>query len=113
MAQYGSLVNSILSGNKSTVTPEVGMGVTLCMWSDRHPYTVVKVLSNRRIVVQEDNYKRIDDNGMSECQKYEYTPNPEASEVIVTLRKNGQWKEMGGRSVFSLGFREKYHDFSF
>jgi hypothetical protein len=112
--QHGSLVNMLMAGANKMVVPEVGMGATEVMFSDRHPYTVVEVKSERRIVVQRDNYKRTDTNGMSESQTYEYTPNPSAPKVVVTRRKDGSWREMGhGKgSSFMLGAREEYYDFS-
>lgn len=98
-----------------TITPEVGMGATLCMWSDQRPCTVLSV-SGKTIVVQEDHATRTDKNGMSEDQTYTYAPNPDGETLTFTLRKNGRWVQKGstlehGISL-SLGHREKYHEFS-
>ena len=54
-----------------------------------------KVAQQSQIIVQRDNAKRTDKNGMSETQQYEYTANPEARKVTVTLRKNGRWVTQG------------------
>ena len=113
---YGSLVNQLL-GTASDLVPVVGMGATKIMWSDRKPYTVVEVINTTTVVVQEDDYKRVDTNGMSDSQSYEFSPNPEGIKYTVTRRKNGQWVRKGSSmkdgAKFCLGTRDKYHDFSF
>ncbi len=96
---------------QTEVVPVVGMGCTILSYSDRHPATVTQILSKSRFVIQEDNYKRIDDNGMSDCQTYEYTPNPEASKQVVMKTKKG-WKILKDRYIH-LGHRNRYYDFSF
>lgn len=119
--QTGSLVN-LISGNAKYPEPEVGMGATILGWTDRNPATIVAVRTNKdgkaiEVQVQEDNYKRVDANGMSEMQDYEYTPNPEAPIRRYSLRNNGAWVRVGetakGGQRLAIGRREKYHDFSF
>lgn len=113
--RYGSMTNLIMDNSKTPV-PEVGMGATRLGWTDRHPYTVIEVKSPKRIVVQADDAKRIDKNGMSESQDYEFNPNPEGETVEISLRKNGRWIEVGQSSKgtsFLIGHREKYYDYSF
>lgn len=121
--ETASFVNHLYSAAKSP-EPVVGMPATILSWTDRRPATVVEVNSKKRyIVVQEDNARRIDNNGMSESQEYEYTPNPEANRQVFRKMKDGSWlrhvinpatnrlvKRSGG---LMLGRREKYHDFSF
>ena len=34
------------------------------------------------VVVQQDHAKRKDNNGMSDCQSYEYTPNPDGKKLL-------------------------------
>jgi hypothetical protein len=120
--ETGSLMNHVFSGYNDV--PAVGMGATILMWSDREPATIIEVNEKKRyIVVQEDNAKRIDTNGMSESQDYEYSPNPEGSKRIYRKMKNGRWQEhyinpetgrlVKGGGYLSIGDREKYHDFSF
>lgn len=92
---------------------KVGIGATEIVGSDRYPYTVVEVLSDKKIVVQADDYKRTDKNGMSESQTYEYTPNPNSLRVVVTLRKNGRWVregESGKGRGFAIGHRDAHQD---
>jgi hypothetical protein len=108
MAEHGSLVNQ-LSGD-AAVTPEVGMGATELGWTDRHAYTIVKVISPITIEVQRDTATRVDKNGMSECQKYEFTPNPIGKVVRLRKTKKG-WCYKGQR--FAIGYRDEYYDYSF
>ena len=110
---YGSMVNAIGNQTQSKV-PKVGIGVTELMYSDRHPYTVTEILSEKRIKVRRCNSKRIDNNGFSESQDYEYTEDLEAPEIELFLNKFGRWKERGHAdgSTFLIGRREEYYDFT-
>lgn len=124
----GSVNNWIMgNGVKGQPTPEVGMGATVLHWTDRSPATIVGVFKERGAVVievQGDRYKRIDGNGMSECQDYEYTRDPEGPRSLYRQGKRGHWEQVKrnpetGRLVktggagLRIGDREKYHDFSF
>lgn len=122
--QTGSLVNHVLTSGFGP-EPHVGMPVTVCYWTDRSPGTIVEVnMKKRYIVVQDDDYTRVDSNGMSESQVYEYTQNPKNPTRIFRKNKKGGWDycsinpasnrliKAGGCSLY-LGEREKYHDFSF
>lgn len=94
--------------------PEIGMGVTINGWSDKHAGTIIEVLRNgRSIVIQADTAIRIDNNGMSESQEYTYQPNPQGSITVATLRQDGSYRVKGGSSIVSLGFRREYYDYSF
>jgi hypothetical protein len=112
----GSLFNNLMA-NSQQVSPEVGMGATRLSYTDRHAYTVIKVINPKMIVVQRDIATRTDKNGMSESQTYEYAADPEGSTDIVTLRKNGRWVVRGESAKqgtsFLIGFRKQYHDYSF
>lgn len=115
--QTGSLINLITSNTKNP-TPTVGMGATILGWTDRSPATVVDVSkSGKSVTVQLDNYQRIDTNGMSECQIYKFSPNPEGSKRTFTIRKNGRWIEegagMNSGNCLSIGKRDRYYDYSF
>ena len=95
---------------------KIGDGVTHHVGSDSYPLTVVQIINERKIVAQKDNYKRTDNNGLSESQTYEFTPNPEGAKVTLTLRKNGRWVEQGEEmrsSSYSVGERHAYSDASF
>ena len=93
----------------SSPTIQVGQG-------DRYPYTVAEVVSPTRVEIQADDYKRTDSNGISESQTYEYTQNPSACRIVVTLRKNGRWHQVGqsmNSASYSFGGRSAYQDPSF
>jgi hypothetical protein len=122
----GSLINHLYSiSTKNEPEPFVGMPATLLSWTDRDPCTVIEVnMKGRYIVVQEDDYRRTDSNGLSDSQSYEYTINPNGSTRIFRKNKRGEWvlhyvNSETKRLVQSrgcnllLGRREKYHDFSF
>lgn len=95
--------------------PTVGMGATSIVGSDRYPFTVVEVKTEKTIVIQEDNAKIVKGHGNDGSAEYEYTPNP--SDVRVTLRwseKRQLWFELGHpRHIFHVGKRRKYLDPSF
>lgn len=105
--------------NNETKTPEVGMGATYRVWSDRHACTIVEIRKNGSLLVlQRDKAKRTDSNGMSESQSYEYSRDPDGELFRVSLRKNGAWKcvgqsmnEPGG--IAHIGNRCEYYDYSF
>lgn len=121
-------VNNWMSSNAiiGQPTPEVGMGCTILGWTDRHPATIVEVTKDRGAVllkVQEDEYRRVDGNGMSEDQRYLYSPDPNGQIHWYRQDKSGRWTEVKlnpetGRYCkqgggLRIGEREKYHDFSF
>ena len=126
--QTGSLMNHLYSrATKGQPEPVVGMGATLLSWTDREAATIVEVTKTKSgawlIAVQEDNAQRIDSNGFSESQEYEYSPNPEAAKQwfrfeeakgwrSVRQGEKGRWKLTGGGGLL-IGSRRKYHDFSF
>lgn len=107
----------------STITNEapavaVGVGATLCWWSDRRAGTIISVSpSGKRIVVQEDTAIRTDGNGVSSDQRYEYERNPKGVRREFSLRKNGRWVEVGSDLydgvVCTIGVRRYYYDYSF
>lgn len=113
--KYGSLDN-ILEDGIVQEKIEVGTGVAMLSWTDRTPGTIIEVDPNGKwIKIQEDDYKRIDNNGMSDNQHYEYFRNP--NRHIYTYKKNrlGKFTDNGrkdGRGLI-IGHRERYFDYSF
>ncbi len=94
--------------------PEVGMGATICYWSDRHAATIIQVTRNgKRIVLQEDIAIRTDSNGMSEMQTYQFERDPNGALHIATKRKDGSYRITGGKTRVSIGNRSEYYDYSF
>ncbi len=110
---YGSLQNAIGNQTKS-LKPEIGMGATEICYSDRHPYTVVAILGDKKIQVQADCSKRTDNAGYSESQQYDYTPNTEAPILTLRLNKFGRWKVAGEPDgwTYLIGRREEHYDFT-
>lgn len=113
--KYGSLINNLVDGTELEEI-KVGTGVTMLSWTDRTPGTIIEVdPKGKWIKVQEDKCKRIDNNGMSDDQDYEYSRNPEGS--IRTYKKNrlGKYTDNGKKDGCGLiiGRREKYYDYSF
>jgi hypothetical protein len=99
--------------NVPPVKPEVGMGATYSVGSDRYPFTVVEIINDKTIVVQGDNYRRTDDNGLSESQEYEFTPNKDGPKRVLTFRSNGRWvekKDKQNAPGYRLGHRSAYQD---
>jgi hypothetical protein len=97
--------------------PKVGDGATEYLWSDRHAYTIVEVVSPTCVKVQRDSFKCTS----YENQDYEFTPNPEAAVEVLVLKvtkrhPEGKWvrKSEGVRGTgFALGHRSEYRDPSF
>ena len=101
---------------ETTVLPEVGMGVTYSIGSDRYPYFISRVVNHRSVEIQAANYRRTDNNGFSESQTYEITPNPDAAVITITLRKDGCWYQKGqamNSGRYWLGNARAYQDPSF
>ena len=116
MKLYGNVMNRISEVGRQTTLPEVGMGLTSYSFSDRYAYTVTRIdPKGKKLWAKEDTAVRSDKTGMSDCQSYTYTENPNAGETMFTFRKDGKW-HMGNKlsgNVARLGIRDKYHDFSF
>ena len=95
----GSFMNHLASrAVLGEPAPYVGMGATLLSWSDRHAGTIVETFTKNGslyIKVQEDKAIRVDKNGMSESQSYEYMADLNGS--ISYFRKTepyGFWKKV-------------------
>lgn len=106
-----------MNTTETVTVPVVGMGATICFLTDRRAGTIVAVsASGKQITVQRDTCTRTDKNGMSECQSYDYAPNPEGTTDTFTFRKNGRWvqkgSDMNGTCCY-IGGRREYHDYSF
>lgn len=97
--------------NQKPILPIVGMGATISVGSDAYAYTVISVSPTQKTcILQEDIAKRIDTNGQSETQEYEYTCNPNGKEKTARLTKYG-WVSEGHKVTLNL--RSAYRDPSF
>jgi hypothetical protein len=109
-----NLMSNIMVDATKSVIPTVGMGITICLYRDRHAGTITKVSpSGKTFWYKRDDVERIDNNGMSDSQTYKYTFNDKMPDEKVTLRKNGQWRETGTNYYIVLGTRDEYYDYSF
>lgn len=123
MKLYGNLNNRLMESSKQP-EPQVGMGATLIMYSNRRAGTIIHASPNY-LTVQRDIATRTDSNGMSECQDYSYQPNPDGSIAQFKKNKNGRWQEVSldketrrynlvkGGYTLLIGDRDEYYDFSF
>lgn len=108
----GNLINRLMEQSTSP-KPAVGMGATICCWSDRLAGTVIAVSpSGKTVTVREDTATRLDGNGMSEAQAYSFAPCPNGRVFVFRLGKRGYRGPNKGNGLL-LGTRQKYHDFSF
>ena len=99
---------------EEVATPKVGDGATMLLYTDRHAYTITSVAkSGKSFTMQRDNAKRVDNNGLSESQVYEITPDTNGSFTKVRMTKKG-WRVGGMRgNKVLVGCRDEYYDFSF
>lgn len=113
---YGNFTNRMMENSRQPA-PQVGMGATVIMYSDRHAATIVAV-KGRRVCIQEDRAVRVDDLGMTDSgQRYRYKPNAAAPVRWFSRRKNGRYVEEGAAmhngTALLIGERDAYHDYSF
>ena len=113
----GSLINH-LQGSSKQPKPQLDMGATILMWTDRLACTIIKInRTGTKLKVQLDNALRTDTNGMSDQQSYRYERNLFGSVHEFSLRKNGKWVEVGQRSkggtCLVIGHRDHYYDYSY
>ena len=101
------------------MTPEVGMGATVTIWTDRYPATVERVSPSGKVVwLRRDRYVLVAGSYMDEHQEYLIEPDPAGSVERASLRKNGRWKMAGVRTrapggTVSFGHQSAYSDPSF
>jgi hypothetical protein len=111
----GSIINEVMATVRISAKPVVGMGATELMWTDRHAYTIVEVVSDKRLVVQQDKAIVVKGGIHNGSAEYRYEPDPSRPLKTLTLRKDGRWHEgttMQG-AKFAIGWREEYYDPSF
>jgi len=90
-------------------------GATLHVGSDCYPYTIL-TQSETKITAQRDNFRAAEGSNWFGDQKWDITPDPQATIETFTLRKNGRWVKAGdslnGCSLSTKG-RRAYQDPSF
>ena len=117
MKWYGSIQNRILERTKPAV-PEVGMGCTECMWSDRYPYEVIEVKDERHCTVRELKATVVKGSTFDGSAEYEYESDPNGMVKTLFKTNKGRWVERHGRTYrdsngWAMGYAEKYYDPSF
>lgn len=90
---YGSLQNRLEENQMYVDEIKVGTYATMYEYSDRHAYEVVEVKDQKHIKIRKLDAKRIDDNGMSDSQHYEYLSNENNPIEELELTKYG-WKKV-------------------
>ena len=110
--ETSSLVNHIYS-NQQAKTPEVGMGATVLLWSDRHAYTITRVSPSGKTFWMTQDIATRTEEGMTDAQDYTYEQDMNAEEEKVTLRRDGKWKIQQLNDTVKIGVRDEHHDFSF
>lgn len=117
-----SLINRLIESSKNP-EPEVGMGATVIMWTDRKAVTITEVINYksgpkagtvRAVKTRPCRAIRTDENGMSDAQSYRYEEMPDAPEATWTRRQDGSFRPVGEQyRVLAIGFRDEYYDYSF
>lgn len=88
---------------------KVGTGVTINYPSDCYPAHISRISdSGKTFWIKRADYKRTDNNGLSEDQTYEITPNPDAPETMCKRRNNGTWYANG--LPLTIGHARRYDD---
>jgi hypothetical protein len=109
--QTNNFFSNMMVNGTAEVAPEVGMGVTMCFWTDRTAGTVIKMTACT-VTVQEDKATRIDSNGMSDAQNYSYERDPSGPVDVFRKTKRG-WRSSKSGAYLVLGDRRKFYDYSF
>lgn len=116
MQQFGSLQN-MMSAECRNSEPQVGMGATELRWTDRAAYTVIEIQAGGRVLrLQRDKAIRKNNRGVTNAQEYMYQPDPRGVIVTVSRRRDGKYRRVGEGntgSVFMVGARQEYYDFTF
>lgn len=87
----------------------------LC-YSDRHAYQVIRMETEKRMVVRRMTAKRVNvgEYWMSDAQDYEFTENPDAPEITLRLHKDGFWYATNNCDPFRVTKEpHEYFDYSF
>lgn len=112
--ETGSLINHVMSAPATGYEPKVGDGATVLSWTDRYAGTIIEV-GQGFVVWQRDHAKRADRDGMTDCQTYTYTPDPEGITMTFYRQPDGGYTagRRGGGKRLSPGHRSEHYDFSF
>lgn len=112
MKLFGSFQNRLMESNPGNLTPEVGMGATVLMYSDRYAATITEV-NGKTLKCRRD---KVTGSGPMGHQEWACEYNPNGREETYTLRKNGRWvlkgEPLDARSLL-IGEKDEYRDWEF
>ena len=95
------------------LVPRVGLGCTICYYSDKRAATVTKVFSQSLVEVMFNRTKCLD----YYAGDYEILPELEGAPKVFTKRRNGMWVAEGQRSkdgvLLMLHYQNHYIDPTF
>jgi hypothetical protein len=107
------------------IVPAKGMGATVITWSGRHAATILEYDKKSSLIkVQLDHALRLDKNGDSPDQEYEFHQNPKGITYHFKLDARGKWCQclqnistgrwvMSGDMGLIVGDRSQYRDYSY
>ena len=102
---------------KERTKPVVGNGAHISNGVDTHSVTIVFVSENgKKVIVQRDDAKPVE-GAKPYSNDWEITPNTNNPTACFTLRKNGQYYQVGDTmnswTVLRLSGRRYYHCYEF
>lgn len=91
-------------------TPKVGMGATLHYPNDRHPYTVIEVISADEVIVQRDVVHHTSGNFREGNVVWEAQRNPKGKTERIKYSEERGWRTSArdGSQYFTVGSRSYY-----
>ena len=87
---YGNIVNRIMENSQE---PEivVGMGVTECFWSDRHPYEVTEVKDQKHITIRPLGHRRTGTHSLDSMYDNDWELYSDENAIPVEIVKRGKY----------------------
>ena len=105
----------LLQTSRNGKIPIIGDGVTVGIGSDCYPATIIALdMKKGRVTIQYDSHSPAENYDYFSNQVYNYSPNPDGTIEVWSLRKNLKLSKVGSRSVqgwyLSLNGRRCYQD---
>lgn len=89
---YGCLQNRIEEDKQFCEEIKVGTGMTEYGWSDRHPYEVIEVINQKRVIVRKLDHRHVGDGHMD--NNWELISNPDNATRTMVKRGNYWYDEV-------------------
>lgn len=107
-----------------TNLPEIGMGATIAVGSDKYAGTITDIDKDGVITVRKDEVTRPTSFGGKPSQEYIYKPNPKGVSFHFKNYSNGwsyveqnpdtgRWKKQKANYEVNIGVRKEHHEFSY